>query len=146
MAVKAKPADYHTVTPFLYVSNIPRLLKFLKEGLGAVERMQHIGPDGAIMHAEVKIGDTVLMMAERSVDYPEMPCQLYVYVDDCDEVYDKAVEAGGTGFREPADQFYGDRSGAVKDPCGNFWWISTHIEDVDPSEMEERMKNMPQPA
>jgi uncharacterized glyoxalase superfamily protein PhnB len=143
MAVKAKPAEYTTITPFLYVSNVSRLLKFLKEAFHAEERMQYFAPDGAIMHAEVKIGDSMIMMAERSVNYPEMPCMLYLYVDDCDEVYDRAVVAGGKGLREPADQFYGDRSGAVTDPCGNQWWISTHIEDVSQAELEKRMASMP---
>src|SRR5689334_13179783 len=82
MSVKAKPAGYNTITPFLYVSNVPRLLKFLKEAFKAEEKMQHLAPDGAVMHAEVKIGDSMIMMSERSVNYPEMPCQLYVYVDD----------------------------------------------------------------
>jgi PhnB protein len=144
MAVKAKPSDYNTVTPFLYVSNVPRLLKFLKEAFGAEEKMQHLAPDGAVMHAEVKIGDSMVMMSERSISYPEMPCQLYLYVNDADEIYDKALDAGATAFREPADQFYGDRSGAVTDPCGNIWWISTHIEDVSPAEMQKRMEAMSQ--
>lgn len=146
MSVKAKPTGYNTVTPFLYVANVPRLLKFLKEAFKAEEKMQYVGPDGAIMHAEVKVGDSMIMMAERSVNYPEMPCQLYVYVDDADEIFDRALDAGGTSLREPADQFYGDRSGAITDPCGNVWWISTHIEDVSEKELAARMEKMGQTA
>ena len=138
MAVKAKPSGYNTITPFLYVSNVPRLLKFLKEAFKAEEKMQYLAADGAVMHAEVKIGDSMVMMSERSIDYPEMPCQLYVYVDNCDDVYDQALDAGGTTFREPADQFYGDRTGTFEDPYGHVWHIATHQEDLAPDELARR--------
>lgn len=99
-------------------------------------------PGGKIGHAEVRIGDSVVMLADASTsDQGQvMPGMIHLYVDDVDKFYRRAIEAGGTSLREPVDQFYGDRSGGVKDPVGNHWWISTHVEDVPPGEMEERAK------
>lgn len=141
MTVQGNPG-YHTITPFLYVEGIPKLITFLKEAFGAEELMQQKASDGAIMHAEVKIGDSIVMMSERSVNYPTMPCMLYFYADDVDGTYKKALAAGATMHRKPEDQFYGDRSGAVTDPSGNLWWISKHVEDVSLEEIQRRMKEM----
>lgn len=90
------------------------------------------------MHAEVKIGDSVIMMGEPMGDFKPMPGSIYLYVKDTDATYRKAIQAGAVSIMEPADQFYGDRSAGVKDPLGNFWWIATHIEDVPPEELARR--------
>src|SRR5918996_1347556 len=95
-------------------------------------------PDGTIMHAEVKIGDSTLMMGEASDKWKPMPASIYLYVNDADLVYKRALQAGATSLMPPADQFYGDRHGSVKDPAGNIWWIATHKEDVSPEQLKER--------
>jgi len=98
------------------------------------------GPEGRVAHAEMKIGDSIIMMGDASSQNKAMPSQLYVYVDDVDTVYKRALEAGGTSISEPTNQFYGDRNASVRDPVGNIWGISTHVEDVPPEEMQRRMK------
>jgi uncharacterized glyoxalase superfamily protein PhnB len=109
---------------------------FDAEIIGEVDKM----PDGRVMHAEVQIGDTRVMMGEPMDPYPARPCNLYMYVPNVDEVYQRAVKAGGKSLSEPKDQFYGDRSGGVEDPSGNTWWIATHVEDVSVEEMQRRMQ------
>lgn len=114
------------------------LIDFLKQAFEAKETERHSRPDGTIMHAEVKIGDSVIMMGEPMGDFKPMPGSIYLYVKDTDATYRKAIQAGAVSIMEPADQFYGDRSAGVKDPLGNFWWIATHIEDVPPEELARR--------
>jgi PhnB protein len=97
------------------------------------------GPDGAVSHAEIQFGDSVVMLGQSPDQTRTTHSMLYLYVPDVDATYQQAVAAGGISLREPVDQFYGDRSGAVKDPGGNEWWIATHKEDVSPQEMERRM-------
>lgn len=139
MAAKPIPDGYHSITPYLVVPGVMKLLDFLRQGLGAtVAEPPMMRPDGAVMHAEVRIGDSIVMMGEPMGDMPAMPATLYLYVPDVDAVYRKALAAGGTSVREPADMFYGDRHGGVKDPSGNVWWIATHIEDVPPDELKRR--------
>ncbi len=138
MAVKPIPDGYHSVTPYLIVNGAAGLIDFLKEVFGAEVKERMESPDGAIMHAEVVIGDSVVMMGEANENLPPMPTLLYVYVPDCDAVYQRALRAGATSVREPRNEFYGDRSGGVKDICGNQWWIGTHVEDVSPEEMARR--------
>jgi PhnB protein len=134
------PEGYHTVNSYLTVPGVARLIEFLKQAFSAEQRGDiHYGPGGAIMHAEVKIGDTVVMMGEPCDPWPARPCNIYLYVPDVDATYRRAIQAGAKSLHEPADQFYGDRSGGVEDPCGNTWWIATHIEDVSKQEMEKRM-------
>jgi uncharacterized glyoxalase superfamily protein PhnB len=99
-------------------------------------------PDGGVMHAEVKVGDSKLMMGEPMGDWKAKPCSLYLYVEDVDAVYQRAIQAGGTSVREPSDQFYGDRTGGVIDPSGNYWGIATHVEDVSHEEMAKRAAAM----
>src|SRR5690242_17685714 len=124
MAIKPIPDGYHTITPYLVVQGVARLLTFLKEAFGAETVGCHVTrPDGTIMHAEVQIGDSRLMMGEASAKHPALPASLYLYVPDVDAVYRRALKAGATSMMEPADQFYGDRNGGVQDPTGNFWWI-----------------------
>jgi uncharacterized glyoxalase superfamily protein PhnB len=139
MAVKPIPDGYHTVTPYLVVPGVAKLITFLKQAFGAEETHPPTSrPDGAIMHAEVRIGDSRVMMGEPMGDYKPMPASLYLYVNDTDAVYKRALQAGATSIMEPANQFYGDRNAGVKDELGNFWWIGTHIEDVSPEEIAKR--------
>jgi len=138
MAVKTRPEGYHAVTPYLMVPGVARLLDFLKQAFDAREMHVMKRPDGGVMHAEVRIGDSVVMMGEPMAPWPAMPGSLYLYVDDVDATYKRALQAGGTSVMEPADQFYGDRHGGVKDASGNIWWIATHIEDVPPAELARR--------
>jgi uncharacterized glyoxalase superfamily protein PhnB len=138
MAAKHIPEGYHTVTPYLVVKNARGLIEFVKQTFGAEERELLTKPDGGVMHAEVLIGNSVVMMGEPSDDSEVFPALLYLYVDDCDAVYKKALEAGATSLREPEDQFYGDRSAAVDDAFGNHWWLATHVEDVPTEEMQRR--------
>ena len=136
--VKPVPEGYHTLTPFLMVKGAAKNIDFIKNAFGAKEKSIHKRPDGTVMHAELEIGDSLLMISEATEKYPAMPSALYLYVEDVDSVYNKAIEAGGTSLREPTDEFYGDRSCGVKDPAGNQWWIATHVEDVPPEEMKRR--------
>jgi PhnB protein len=138
MAVKAIPEGYHTVTPYLIVEGADELLDFVREAFAADQRFRMDAPDGSVGHAEVTIGDSVVMLADASEQWPARPGSLHLYVEDCDGVYQRAVEAGATSLEEPNDKFYGDRSGCVRDPAGNVWWITTHVEDVPEEEMARR--------
>jgi len=138
MAVKAIPDEYHSVQPYLIVKGAAKLIDFMKETFGASEKMRMPGPDGSIGHAEVQIGDSVVMLADASEMFPAMPATVLVYVEDCDGAYKRALAAGGQSEREPENQFYGDRSAGVRDASGNRWYIHTHVEDVSPEEMEKR--------
>jgi PhnB protein len=140
MAVKPIPEGYHTVTPYLIIGGANKVIEFLKRTFDAKELERMETPDGRVMHAEIIVGDSRIMVGEPGGNYQAMPAGLYVYVSDVDAVYRKAIEAGGTSLSEPADQFYGDRNGGVKDPAGNIWWIATHKEDVAPEEMRRRMQ------
>lgn len=146
MAVKPIPDDHHTVIPYLMVHGVARLLDFLKQSFEAKETERMARPDGTIMHAEVRIGDSAVMMGEPMGEFQPMPGSIYVYVNDTDAAYRRALEAGATSVMEPADMFYGDRNAGVKDSCGNIWWIATHVEDVSPEELRRRAeKVMKQP-
>jgi uncharacterized glyoxalase superfamily protein PhnB len=136
--VKAVPEGYHTVSSYIVVEGVAKLIDFAKQVFGAKEVFVSRRPDGTVMHAEIKIGDSIVMMAES----PEKKflAMLHLYIEDVDGVYRRAIEAGAKSLREPADQAYGDRSGGVEDAFGNQWWLSTHIEDVSSEELEKRMK------
>ena len=138
LAVKPIPDGYHTVTPYLTVQGVPKLIDFLKQAFEAQELERMTQPDGTIGHAEVRIGDSVVMMGEARDEWKPMPSGIYLYVNDTDAVYKRALQAGATSIMEPADQFYGDRSAGVKDSSGNHWWIATHKEDVPPAELKKR--------
>ena len=141
MAVKPIPDGFHTVTPYLVVHSVATLLDFLQRAFDAQQLLSPmVRADGSIGHAEVKIGDSVIMMGEPMGDMPLMPGSIYLYVNDADAVYQRALQAGAISLMEPADQFYGDRSAGVKDAVGNQWWIATHKEDVPPDEMLKRAK------
>jgi len=139
MAVKPIPDGYHSVTPYLVVAGAAKLIDFMKDVLRAEEMFRMDSPTG-VGHAELRVGDSVVMLAdaEGSATGKVAPAMLHIYVNDVDATYRRALAAGATSLREPADQFYGDRSGGVEDGFGNQWWFATHIEDVPPEEMERR--------
>lgn len=138
MAVKPIPEGYHTVTPYLVVKNAARLIDFLKQAFDAEEISRMAMPDGRIKNAEIKIGDSMVMMGETADESRVMPSMLYLYVEDTDTVYEQAMKAGAISILAPTDQFYGDRNAGVKDPCGNQWWIGTRIENLTQEELEKR--------
>ena len=137
-SVRAVPEGYHTVTPYLVVDNAKGLMEFLRNAFDANIRAVMDRDDGRVMHAEVSIGDSIIMISDTMEGMQAQTAMLYLYLDDVDSVFQKAVQAKATPVREPRDEFYGDRSGAVRDEWGNMWWIATHVEDVDPKEMEQR--------
>lgn len=144
------PKGYNTVTPYLIIKGAAKAIEYYKSVFGAAVVVRMDGPDGRIGHAELKIGDSHIMLAD---EVPEMgyrsaesigasPVSLLVYIPDCDQVVAKAVAGGAKILKPVADQFYGDRSGFIQDPFGHLWGVATHIEDVSPQEMKERMKKM----
>jgi PhnB protein len=138
MPVKPVPEGYQSVIPYLIVEGAARLLDFVKQAFGAVEHERMSRDDGSIGHAEVRIGDTVVMISDGRDPWKPMPAALYLYVPDTDAIYHRAVEAGADSLMEPADQFYGDRNAGVRDPSGNIWWIGSRVEDVSREELERR--------
>ena len=135
------PEGYHTLTPQTIVDDAAETIAFLETVFdAAVEEVYE--NDGFIQHAQVRIGDSPLMLASSSESFGEFPVMMNVYVDDVDAVFARAVEHGATPLREPEDQFYGDRTGGVRDGQGNQWWISTRIEDVSEEEIRRRMAEL----
>ena len=141
MAVNPIPGEYGSVTPYLVVNGASGLLDFAKQTFGALELMSMPGPGGTIGHAEMRIGDDIVMLADAGPENPARSAALVLYVNDCDSTYRKALDAGGTTEMEPEDQFYGDRRAGVN-AFGISWWIHTHVEDVSPEEMQKRMTAM----
>ena len=145
--VKAIPEGYHSVTPYLFIRGAATAIDFYKNVLGAKERMRMPGPDGKIMHAELQIGDSIIMLADENPQIgaksPETlggtSSSHHVYVENVDITTQKAVSAGAKLVRPVKDEFYGDRSGTIIDPFGHMWSIATHIEDVSQEEMKKRM-------
>jgi len=138
--VNAIPDKYHTVTPMIVVEGADKVIKFLNKAFDAKVRSELRRPDGKLGHAEVEIGDSIVMFGEAG-DSPgcaATPGNLYVYVEDVDATYKRALKAGAASVMEPADMFWGDRHGAVKDHAGNHWAIATHVEDVTPAEIGKR--------
>lgn len=136
---KAVPEGYHTVAPYIVASGVEKIIDFAKQVFDAKEVFVSRRPDGSVMHAEIKIGDSIVMLGDGG-DTKKFPAMLHLYLEDVDAVYQRALQAGATSMREPTDQPYGDRSGGVEDAFGNQWWISTHFEDVTSEEMERRAK------
>jgi len=145
--VKPIPDGYHSVQPYLYFKSSAEAIAFYAKAFGATERFRMADKDGKVGHAEIQIGDSCVMMADEHGDigayspehYGGVPMSLMIYVEDCDAVYNKALAAGAKSLREPADQFYGDRTAGVADPFGFHWWIGTHIKDVSMEEMKQNM-------
>jgi len=141
MAVKPIPDGYHTVTPYLIVKGAAQLIDFLKEAFGAQETFRMPG-GGGIMHAELRIGDSAVMMSDAMAEFGPMPTMIHLYVEDVDAVYKRALQAGATPVQELKDQFYGDRAGGVRDAFGNLWYIATHVEDVPFEELQRRQQEL----
>jgi PhnB protein len=138
MATNPIPEGYHTVTPYLIVDDADAVIAFLREAFGAEELMRMNMPDGSVMHAELQIGDSKLMLGGASERWPAHSAVLHLYMEDVDATYLRALAAGAESVMEPADQFYGDRQAGVRDAAGNQWWIATHVEDVPPEEIQRR--------
>jgi PhnB protein len=154
MATKAIPDGYHSVTPYLIIKGAAAAIDFYKRAFGATELMRMPSPDGRIGHAEIKIGDSAIMLAD---EHPQMgyrspqtlggsAVSMMVYVDRVDDVFKKAVEMGAKELQPVQDQFYGDRSGTLQDPFGHTWTIATHMEDIPPEEMRKRAEKFMQKA
>lgn len=139
MTVQPIPPGYHTITPYLIVSGLPGTISFLEKVFDAKTTVAPmLRPDGTIMHTELQIGDSRIMMAEATEQWKPMPASIFLYLPDCDASYRRALAGGASSLMEPADQFYGDRMGGVLDVAGNQWWVATHVEDVSPGEMDRR--------
>ncbi|HUK82177.1 MAG TPA: VOC family protein [Verrucomicrobiae bacterium] len=146
--VKAIPEGYHSVTPYLIIKRAADAIEFYKKALGATELMRMPQPDGRIGHAELKIGDSHVMLAdefpEKNIRGPKSlggsPVTIHLYVEDVDAVAMRAVAAGAKELMPVTDQFYGDRAGKFEDPFGHLWYISTHKEDLSPEEIAKRAK------
>ncbi len=155
-AAKAVPAGFHTITTQLTLDNATQTIDWYKKALGAEEVRRSTGPDGKIMHAELEIGDSRFMMNDAMMggkgpkEFGGSPASFWLYVEDCDALFTRAVGAGAQVQMPMADQFWGDRGGAVRDPEGYVWWIATRKEDLTPAEMNQRahefFKQMAQPA
>lgn len=142
MAVKPIPEGYHTITPYFVAEQAEKFIDFAKRAFDAKELFRMNMPNGSVMHAELQIGDSRIMVGQASERWKPQTCSLYLYVPDVDAVYRKAIQAGGRSTMEPEDKFYGDRSGGVDDPFGNHWYLGTHKEDVSPEELERRFQEM----
>ena len=148
MATKPIPDGYHSVAPYLAVEDAARATTFYEQAFGAKERTRMEAPGGKIGHAEVEVGDALVMLADALPQFTTKSPQelggtsvsLFLYVEDVDATVQQAVDAGATVTMEVADQFWGDRFGAVTDPFGHLWTIATHVEDVGPDEVAERAK------
>ena len=137
--VKPIPDGYHTVTPFMNIKDCAAAIELYKKALGAEERHRMAGPDGVVMHAEIKIGDSVIMLSEAMMSSATTSSHM-LYVTDCDACFKRATDAGMTVKQPLTDQFWGDRHGIVEDAFGNRWGFATHKEDVSPEEMGKRAK------
>jgi PhnB protein len=140
MPVKPVPDGYSAVTPYLIVKDVDRLLAFVQAAFGAQVVDVHRDGGGRVMHADITIGGAHIMLGQAGEKWPEKLGSIHLYVPDADAVYRAAIAAGARSLYEPTTHFYGDRSGGVEDPSGMTWWISTHVEDVTPEEMEKRMR------
>jgi uncharacterized glyoxalase superfamily protein PhnB len=141
----AAPQGYHTVTPNLVVDDAAEALDFYRKAFGAEEAVRMAGPDGRVMHAEIRIGDSVLMLGEEMRDmnrrspknFGGTPVSFYVYVENVDAAWKRAVDAGAKATMPPADMFWGDRTGTVEDPFGHLWSLAQHVKDPTPEEIEK---------
>ncbi len=150
------PKDYNTVTPYLVIKGAAQAIEYYKKVFGATEAIRMNSPDGKVGHAELKIGDSRIMLAEENPSMGQghtsatsigaSPVSLYVYLPNVDDVVKRATAEGAKILKPVQDQFYGDRNGFIQDPFGHLWGIATHVEDVSPKDMEERMKKVMQAA
>jgi PhnB protein len=147
---KAGPDGHQTVTPYLAIKNAASALDFYRRAFGATESYTLMMPDGRIGHAEIRLGDSIIMVSDEFPEYggksPHTlggsPVTLHLYVDDVDAVFQQALAAGAKERKPVMDQFYGDRSGQLEDPFGHLWWVGTHREDLAPEELQKRVQAM----
>jgi len=150
------PQGYNSITPYLIIKGAAQAIEYYKKVFGATETVRMNGPDGKVGHAELKIGDSRIMLADENPSMGQghvsaasigaSPVSLYLYIPDVDQVFERAVAAGAKILKPVQDQFYGDRSGFIQDPFGHLWGVATHVEDVAPKEMAERAKKAMQAA
>lgn len=140
MSTKYIPDGFHTLTPYLTVKDSAAQIEFLQKAFNAELKYSMKDDSGIVRHAEMQIGDSMVMIGQARDQWTPKPANFYLYVPDCDALYKSALAAGGKSVQEPSTQFYGDRHGGVDDPSGNTWWIATHVEDVSPEELERRAK------
>jgi PhnB protein len=146
--VKPTPEGHRTVAPYLAIKSAASALEFYKKAFGAIETYKLVLPDGRVGHAEIRLGDSLIMLSDEFPEFggkaPEAlggsPVSIHLYVDDVDAFFNRAVAAGARELKPIADQFYGDRSGQIEDPFGHLWWVATHKEDVAPAEMQKRVR------
>jgi len=158
MSVQAIPKGYHTITPYMTVRDAARAIEFYKQAFGAKEKGAMKGPDGKVMHAELVIGDSIIMLADEFPEFGSLSPQstggsgtgLHIYIEDVDSAFDRAVKAGATVEMPVDDMFWGDRYGKLRDPFGHKWSIATHKADLSAEEMkkgmDETMAKMPKSA
>lgn len=150
MTVKAVPDGYHTLTPYLVCQGADDAIRFYSEAFGATETVRMPGPGGSVMHAELRIGTSILMLSDENPDRGALspktvggsPVSIFIYTEDVDALFARAVKAGARGVAPPADMFWGDRFAQLVDPFGHSWAMATHTEDVSPEEMGRRMASM----
>ena len=150
MSAKAIRAGRHTVAPYLAIKNAAKALEFYQTAFGATEIYKLMMPDGRLGHAEIRLGDSIIMLSDEFPEYggkaPETlggsPVSIHLYVEDVDAFFNRALAAGARERKPVMDQFYGDRSGQLEDPFGHLWWVATHKEDVAPDEMQKRVEAM----
>jgi PhnB protein len=147
---KAIPSGHRTVTPYLAIKNAAKAVEFYKNAFGATESYKLMMPDGRLGHAEIRLGDSMIMLADEFPEYGGKapatlggsPVSIHLYVEDVDAFFRKALAAGAKELKPVMDQFYGDRSGQLEDPFGHLWWVATHKEDISSEEMQKRVQAM----
>jgi PhnB protein len=145
MATQPIRDGFRAITPYFFAEGAVRLIEFIRAAFGGEVTYRKERPDGSIMHAEMRLGDSMLMLSEAGAPFGRMPTSIYLYVTDSDTVYQRALNSGGVSVFPIMTLPSGERYGGIKDPCGNVWWIATHVEDVAPEEQDRRWKEFQMP-
>jgi len=145
MPINPIPEGFHAITPYLFAQGAARLIDFISAAFEGELIFQQKRPEGAVMHATMRIGDSMLMLADPTPEFEAMPTSIYLYVADCDAVYQRALNSGAVSVFPMMTLPFGERYGGIKDPSGNIWWVATHVEDVPPDEQERRWKQFKMP-